>query len=172
MIDIPVRLGPRSYRILVGAGILAGAGAELARLKVGGKVALVTDPTILSLHGAAVSRSLAEAGFNVTPVLLPEGERAKTLEVAASTWDRFLEAGLEKAVPGRSGHLERLGPLTLRQKHRSDIESRLGKTPRHRSAMKRQDSRIGDEGDLAADLETRELGSGARENTGADKNPV
>jgi len=96
MIDIPVRLGPRSYRILVGAGILAGAGAELARLKVGGKVALVTDPTILSLHGAAVSRSLAEAGFNVTPVLLPEGERAKTLEVAASTWDRFLEAGLDR----------------------------------------------------------------------------
>ncbi len=96
MIDIPVRLGPRSYRILVGAGILAGVGAELARLKVGGKVALVTDPTILSLHGAAVSRSLAEAGFDVTPVLLPEGERAKTLEVAASTWDRFLEAGLDR----------------------------------------------------------------------------
>src|SRR6266705_3054015 len=96
MIDIPVRLGPRSYRILVGAGMLAGAGAELARLKVGGKVALVTDPSILSLHGHAVSRSLAEAGFHVTPVLLPEGERAKTLEVAASTWERFLEAGLDR----------------------------------------------------------------------------
>ena len=96
MIDIPVRLGPRSYRILVGAGILATAGAELARLKVGGKVALVTDPSILSLYGDAVSRSLAGTGFHVTPVLLPEGERAKTLEVAASTWDRFLEAGLDR----------------------------------------------------------------------------
>lgn len=96
MIDIPVRLGPRSYRILVGAGILGEAGAELARLKVGRKVALVTDPSILSLHGDAVSRSLAHAGFDVTPVLLPEGERAKTLEVAASTWDRFLEAGLDR----------------------------------------------------------------------------
>src|SRR5258705_693396 len=96
MIDIPVRLGPRSYRILVGAGILGEAGAELVRLKVGRKVALVTDPAILSLHGDAVSRSLAEAGFDVTPVLLPEGERAKTLEVAASTWERFLEAGLDR----------------------------------------------------------------------------
>src|SRR6266545_3876819 len=83
-----------------------------------------------------------------------------------------VETGLEKAVPGRSGHLERLGPLALGQQHRSDIESRLGKAPRHRSAVKRQDSRIGDEGDLAADLETGELGSDARENTGADKNPV
>jgi 3-dehydroquinate synthase len=96
MIDIPVRLGLRSYRILVGAGVLGEVGAELARLKVGRKVALVTDPSILSLHGDAVSRSLAHAGFDVTPVLLPEGERAKTLEVAASTWDRFLEAGLDR----------------------------------------------------------------------------
>jgi 3-dehydroquinate synthase len=96
MIDIPVRLGPRSYRILVGGGILGEAGAELARLKVGRKVALVTDPSILSLHGDAVSRSLAEAGFDVTRVLLPEGEQAKTLEVAASTWERFLEAGLDR----------------------------------------------------------------------------
>jgi len=96
MIEIPVRLGTRSYRILVGAGVLAQSGPELARLQVGRKVALVTDPAILALHGDAVARSLAAAGFEVTTVLLPEGERAKTLEVAASTWDRLLEAGLDR----------------------------------------------------------------------------
>jgi 3-dehydroquinate synthase len=97
MIEIPVSLGPRSYRILVGSGILAKAAAELTSLKVGRKVALVTDPAILSLHGEAVTGSLRSAGFDVTTVLLPEGERAKTLEVAASTWDRFLEAGLDRS---------------------------------------------------------------------------
>jgi len=97
MVDIPVRLGQRSYRILVGAGLLADTGAELARLKVGRKVALVTDASILALHGETVSRSLADAGFDVTRVLLPEGETAKTLDVAASTWDRFLEAGLDRS---------------------------------------------------------------------------
>src|SRR5713226_4511532 len=96
MIDVPVNLGARSYRIVVGAGALATAGAELARLKVGRKVALVTDPAILALHGAAVTQGLAAAGFDVTTVLLPEGERAKTLDVAASTWERFLEAGLDR----------------------------------------------------------------------------
>ena len=35
MIDVPVKLGARSYRILVGAGALARVGAELARLKAG-----------------------------------------------------------------------------------------------------------------------------------------
>jgi len=97
MIDVPVNLGARSYRILVGAGTLAMAGAELARLKVGRKVALVTDPAILALHGAVVTQSVTAAGFDVTTVLLPEGERAKTLEVAASTWERFLDAGLDRS---------------------------------------------------------------------------
>ena len=96
MIDVPVKLGARSYRILVGPGVLAQAGAELARLKVGRRIALVTDATILGLHGAALIQSLAAAGFDVTTVLLPEGERAKTLEIAASTWERFLEAGLDR----------------------------------------------------------------------------
>ncbi len=97
MIDVPVKLGARSYRILVGPGALAQAGPELARLKVGRRIALVTDAAILALHSAAVIQSLAAAGFDVTTVLLPEGERAKTLEIAASTWDRFLEAGLDRS---------------------------------------------------------------------------
>ncbi len=96
MIDVPVKLGARSYRILVGAGVLAQAGSELSHLKVGRRVALVTDAAILALHGAAVTQSLAAAGLDVTTVLLPEGERAKTLDVAASTWERFLEAGLDR----------------------------------------------------------------------------
>ncbi|MBI1726765.1 MAG: iron-containing alcohol dehydrogenase, partial [Candidatus Rokubacteria bacterium] len=97
MIDVPVNLGARSYRIVVGAGALSRVGAELARLTPGRRVALVTDPSVLALHGAAVSRSLASAGFEVTTVLLPDGERAKTLEVAASTWERFLDAGLDRS---------------------------------------------------------------------------
>jgi 3-dehydroquinate synthase len=97
MIDVPVKLGARSYRILVGAGAMAMVGAELARLKVGRKVALVTDAAILALHGAPVGESLAATGFDVATVLLPEGESAKTLEVAASTWERFLEAGLDRS---------------------------------------------------------------------------
>jgi len=97
MIEIPVSLGSRSYRILVGTGVLARTGVELERLKVGRKVALVTDPGILALHGETVAASLRAAGFEVTIVLLPEGERAKTLDVAASTWDRFLDAGLDRS---------------------------------------------------------------------------
>src|SRR5438552_15909148 len=96
MIDVPVKLGARSYRILVGAGLLSQAGPEISRLGVGRRLALLTDPAIQSLYGEIVARGLAGASVDVTAVLLPEGERAKTLEVAASTWDRLLEAGLDR----------------------------------------------------------------------------
>jgi 3-dehydroquinate synthase len=96
MIEIPVNLSSRSYRIVVGAGALAASGPELGKLKLGRKVALVSDPTIMQLHGGTVTGSLRAAGFEVTEILLPTGEQAKTLEVARSGWERLLDAGCDR----------------------------------------------------------------------------
>ena len=61
MIDVPVKLGARSYRILVGAGLLAQAGPEISRLGVGRKLALVRSviaavwrPSAYAAGGAGV----------------------------------------------------------------------------------------------------------------------
>jgi 3-dehydroquinate synthase len=96
MLTIPVSLGPRSYRILLGAGALGAVGPELAQLKVGRKVALVTDDGILKLHGETVLGSLRSAGFEVTPVRVPAGEEAKTVAGAQQIWDALLAAGLDR----------------------------------------------------------------------------
>jgi 3-dehydroquinate synthase len=96
VIAIPVNLGPRSYRILVGPGILAEVGAELARLGVGRRAVLVTDRLILGLHGGPVLASLRAAGFEVSEVVVPEGEDAKTLDWARHLWDAFLAARLDR----------------------------------------------------------------------------
>jgi 3-dehydroquinate synthase len=96
MIDIPVDLGPRSYRILVGPGALASAGPQLTRLGVGRRAILVTDAAVRRLHGQAVLDSLRAAGFDTAELLVPEGEQAKTLEVARQGWDRLLEAGCDR----------------------------------------------------------------------------
>ena len=98
MIDIPVNLGARSYRILVGTGALATVGAELTRLRVGRKVALVTDPSIARLHGEPVARSLSAAGFDVIRLSVPEGEEAKRLETARELWDRLLDEGCDRSA--------------------------------------------------------------------------
>ena len=93
---IPVNLAARSHRILVGAGILASVGSEVARLRVGRRVALVTDPAIAALHGQIVVDSLRDSGFDVAEILLPEGEKAKSLDVARQGWDQLLDAGCDR----------------------------------------------------------------------------
>jgi len=96
--QIPVSLGPRSYCILVGAGALAQVGPEVKKLKPGRKVALVSDAAIMRLHGETVAGSLSKAGFEVTAILVPEGEQAKTLEVARAGWDRLVDAGFDRTA--------------------------------------------------------------------------
>src|SRR6266571_4623042 len=44
MIDVPVKLGPRSYLILVGAGLLSQAGPEISRLGEEGELAPHPEP--------------------------------------------------------------------------------------------------------------------------------
>jgi 3-dehydroquinate synthase len=96
VVEIPVNLGARAYRILVGTGALATVGPELAQLGVGRRVALISDPGILRLHGQPVRDGLRAAGFDLIEVALPEGEQAKTLDVARTVWDRLLEAGCDR----------------------------------------------------------------------------
>jgi 3-dehydroquinate synthase len=96
VLRIPVNLGPRSYSILVGTGALTQVGPELRQLEPGRKVALVSDAGILGLHGGTVRHSLTEAGFEVTDILLPDGEQAKTLDVARAAWDRLVDTGFDR----------------------------------------------------------------------------
>jgi 3-dehydroquinate synthase len=97
MTDIPVNLGSRAYRILVAIGALGTVGAELAKLRVGRKAILITDPAIGRLHGEPVARSLSGAGFDVVRVSVPEGEQAKVLETARELWDRLLDEGCDRS---------------------------------------------------------------------------
>lgn len=96
MIEIPVNLGPRSYPIVVGAGALSAVGERLRALRVGSRVAVVSDPVVLPLFGSTVTESLRKAGFTVTEVSVPSGEAAKTVSIAEHCWDAFLGAGLDR----------------------------------------------------------------------------
>ena len=96
MPEISVNLGARAYRILVAAGALATIGAELTKLRLGRRLALVSDSTILQLYGERVRQGLEAAGFEVTEILLPQGEQAKTLDIARQVWDRLLDAGCDR----------------------------------------------------------------------------
>ncbi len=94
---IPVQLGARAYSIVVESGALATVGARLRDLGVGTRAALISDDAIMRLYGKAVGDNLRAAGFTVTIVEVPEGEGAKTLEVAERCWEALLAAGLDRS---------------------------------------------------------------------------
>src|SRR5262249_40437572 len=96
MLESPINLASRSYRIVVGPGAVAAVGSHLAQLGLGRKVALVSDPGIMNRHGPVVAASLREAGFDASEILLPEGEQAKTLQVAERGWEQLLAAGCDR----------------------------------------------------------------------------
>ena len=94
--EITVRLGHRSYSIVVGGGVLSTVGERLRALGVGSRVALVSDRTVMRRHGEPVTASLRAAGFRVSTVAVPEGERAKSIAVAQQCWDELLASGLDR----------------------------------------------------------------------------
>jgi 3-dehydroquinate synthase len=93
--QITVHLGTRTYPVLVGAGLLADAGRQCARLGLGRKVAVVTQ-TAIAHHARAVAESLGAAGFAPVVIEVPEGEVAKSLDQAGLLGNAFLGHGLDR----------------------------------------------------------------------------
>ncbi len=56
----------------------------------------MSDRSVMALYGPTVGESLRASGFSVTEIVVPEGERAKTLAVAERCWDECLGAGLDR----------------------------------------------------------------------------
>ncbi len=93
---ITVDLGPRSYPLHIGHGLLPSLGRLLQPLGVTGRVGLVSNEPICRHYGALVTAVLAASGLNVTTAMVPANESAKSLDGAALLYDTFLNAGLDR----------------------------------------------------------------------------
>ncbi len=72
-------------------------GSELTRLRRIGKVGVITDRNLASRYLKPVMRVLKAAGFTVVPIILPPGERTKTLRSIATVMDALVEARFERS---------------------------------------------------------------------------
>jgi len=86
---INVDLGDRSYKVKVGSGLVAGAGALVEGLGYR-LVVMVTDTNVSALYAGALTESLRSSGVDVFTVEVPAGEQHKTLEVASGLIDEIL----------------------------------------------------------------------------------
>jgi 3-dehydroquinate synthase len=99
MQTVRVELGPNSYEIRVGPGLLAQAGHWLKEMGFSDKAVIITDDIVRGLYGSALEAGLAAAGFDVTVLEVPAGERQKTLATAGRLYDGLNEFLAERATP-------------------------------------------------------------------------
>lgn len=93
---VPVKLGDRSYDILIGAGLIDRAGSEIASRAKSARVAIVSDQTVAALHLDRLTGSLSAAGIASTPVLVPPGEKSKGFATLETVTNAILAARFER----------------------------------------------------------------------------
>jgi 3-dehydroquinate synthase len=93
---VRVPLGNRSYDIKIGPGLLGHLGEDCARLKLGGRCAIITDTNVGRRYAKPVFESLVKADFEPSLVVVPAGEAAKSLKSVQTCYDRLASARLER----------------------------------------------------------------------------
>lgn len=93
MPKIRVKLKTNPYDVMVGAGILKSLGKRIKKM---GKrqVVIITDPLVNSLYGKAVRKGLK--GIATHTIVVPRGEKHKTLYVASAIYDRMIAAKVHR----------------------------------------------------------------------------
>lgn len=98
MHTVTVQLGRRSYAIDVCAGILDSAG-DRSRMALGDRPetgVIVSNPMVYGKYGRRVRSSLSRAGFRVKEIIIPDGERHKTLRTAEAIYTSLIENRIER----------------------------------------------------------------------------
>ncbi|QIM63575.1 3-dehydroquinate synthase [Pasteurellaceae bacterium Orientalotternb1] len=90
MVQVNVELHERRYPISIGAGLLQNPDS-FRPLVAGDKVMIVSNPTVAEHYLATVEQSLKSLGCSVDSVLIPDGEKHKTLDSLNLIFTALLE---------------------------------------------------------------------------------
>ncbi len=93
---IAVQPEERSYDILLEPGASRSLGDRLTRLADTGKIGIVTDRHVARHYLKPVADSLKQAGFEPVAIVLPPGERTKTLATVARILDVLAKHRFER----------------------------------------------------------------------------
>lgn len=91
---IDVRTDSGNYPIAIEPGLLGGLRRLLAEEHFPGRAFIVSSPTVWRLHGMAIARALPR----VECILIPDGERAKTLLTASRVYDALVTAQADRGA--------------------------------------------------------------------------
>src|SRR3954471_24142233 len=87
----------RSYEVLIGSGLLDEVGALVRRKLRGQRCAILADERVAPLFGDVVLESLRQSGFSAELIVLPAGERTKSMAQAATLCETLSALGLDRS---------------------------------------------------------------------------
>lgn len=93
---VRVDLGDRSYDILIGPGLIAAAGEEIAARLKGRKMAVITDENVAPRYLEPLMASLGECDIDAVSLVLPAGEKTKSFEHLIPVCETVLGARIER----------------------------------------------------------------------------
>ncbi len=93
---VEVKLGARSYDIVIGRGIIASLGARIAALRPGAKTFIVTDETVARHVLAGAESVLDRAGIKKDSVVVPPGEGSKSFGVFERVCEAIIASRIER----------------------------------------------------------------------------
>jgi 3-dehydroquinate synthase len=95
-IVVDVKLGSRSYSIVIGQGVVATLGVRIAALRPGAKTFVVTDENVARQMLPAVAAILDRAGIKNESVVVPPGESSKSFAVFERVCEAIVAARMER----------------------------------------------------------------------------
>ena len=94
--QVRVKLGERSYNIVIGRGLLQQAATFFKTAKLSQRGVIITDTTVAPLYAARLANALEAGGFTVTVVVIPAGELSKSLRQANRLLEKMPGLGLDR----------------------------------------------------------------------------
>lgn len=93
---VPVSLGPRSYDIVIGRGVIATLGARIAELRPAAKAFIVSDKNVAAHAMAAARSALTRANVATSEMVVAPGESSKSYPVLQQLCEAILDAQIER----------------------------------------------------------------------------
>lgn len=93
-----VELGDRGYGIVVGAGLIDGAGAHIKPLLKRPRAVIITDTQVAPHYLTRLSASLKSVGIEVDAITVPAGEQSKCFAQLESLTETLLEMKVERST--------------------------------------------------------------------------
>ena len=99
MVRVSIKVQPRAYDALIGHGLIAESGQQIARVLPPGrfrKLFVITVAPVKRRWAARLAKSLSAAGFKPTVVEMPDGEKNKRLATVEALAEKLIAAGADR----------------------------------------------------------------------------